>query len=43
MGIEQPSYQSDSSQIGKNVYLRPFSHLGENVTIGDGAKIYLDQ
>lgn len=40
MGIEQPSYQSESAKIGKDVYLGAFSHLGENVTIGDGAKIY---
>jgi UDP-3-O-[3-hydroxymyristoyl] glucosamine N-acyltransferase len=39
-GIEQPSYQSDSAQVGQDVYLGAFSHLGENVKIGEGAKIY---
>lgn len=40
VGIEQPSFQSDSAQIGDEVYLGAFSHLGENVRIGKGSKIY---
>lgn len=39
-GIEQPSYQSESANVGDDVYLGAFSHLGENVTIGKGTKIY---
>jgi len=39
-GIENPSFQSDSSKFGDNVYLGAFSHLGENVKLGDNVKIY---
>ncbi|KYG76604.1 UDP-3-O-(3-hydroxymyristoyl)glucosamine N-acyltransferase [Roseivirga echinicomitans] len=39
-GIEQPSFQSITSQIEDNVYLGAFSYLGENVKIGKGSKIY---
>ena len=39
-GIEQPSYQSESAQLGEEVYLGAFSHLGENVKVGNGSKIY---
>ena len=39
-GIEQPSYQSNSAQIGEETYLGAFSYLGENVKIGKGTKIY---
>ena len=39
-GIEQPSYQSESAQLGEEVYLGAFSHLGDNVKVGNGSKIY---
>ena len=39
-GIEQPSFQSISSEIQDDVYLGAFSYLGENVKIGKGSKIY---
>jgi len=39
-GIEQPSFQSETSKYGENVYLGAFSYLGENVKIGDNVKIY---
>jgi len=39
-GIEQPSYQSESAEIGEDTYLGAFTHLGENVKIGKGSKIY---
>ncbi|MGW8122394.1 UDP-3-O-(3-hydroxymyristoyl)glucosamine N-acyltransferase [Roseivirga echinicomitans] len=39
-GIEQPSFQSITSQIEEDVYLGAFSYLGENVKIGKGTKIY---
>ena len=35
-GIEQPSFQSITSQIEDGVYLGAFSYLGENVKIGKG-------
>ncbi|WP_460218922.1 UDP-3-O-(3-hydroxymyristoyl)glucosamine N-acyltransferase [Psychroserpens sp. MEBiC05023] len=40
VGIEQPSYKSDSATYGENVYLGAFSYLGENVKLGDNVKIY---
>jgi len=40
VGIEQPSYKSESATYGENVYLGAFSYLGENVVLGDNVKIY---
>lgn len=40
VGIEQPSYQSDSVQLGDEVYLGAFTHLGDSVKVGNGSKIY---
>lgn len=39
-GIENPSFQSKSSQFGEGVYLGAFSHLGDNVKLGNNVKIY---
>lgn len=39
-GIEQPSYQSETVQMGEDVYLGAFSHLGDNVKIGDRSQVY---
>jgi UDP-3-O-[3-hydroxymyristoyl] glucosamine N-acyltransferase len=39
-GIEQPSFVSESSKIGSDIYLGAFSYIGENVIIGDNVKIY---
>ena len=39
-GIEQPSHISETSTIGKNVYVGAFSYVGENVSIGDNVKIF---
>lgn len=39
-GIEQPSFISESSKIGKNAYVGAFTYIGENVVIGDNVKIY---
>lgn len=39
-GIEQPSFQHETAQVGKDVYLGAFSYLGQNVTIGKNTKIY---
>lgn len=40
MGVESPSYQSESATYGDNTYLGAFSYLGENVKLGDNVKIY---
>ena len=40
LGIEQPSFVSESAVCGENIYLGAFSYLGENVKIGDNVKIY---
>jgi len=39
-GIENPSFQSESSKIGEGVYLGAFSYLGDNVQLGKNVKIY---
>lgn len=40
LGIETPSFQSESASIGDHVYLGAFSYLGESVKIGENVKIY---
>ena len=40
LGIEQPSFQSESSTVGESAYLGAFSYLGESVRLGDHVKIY---
>lgn len=40
VGIEQPSYVSESAAYGENIYLGAFSYLGDNVKIGDNVKVY---
>lgn len=39
-GIEQPSYISESSQLGDNVYIGAFAYIGDNVKIGNNVKIF---
>ena len=39
-GIEQPSYISDSSSIGENIYIGAFSYIGDNVSLGDNVKVF---
>lgn len=39
-GIEQPSFISESVQIGNDVYVGAFTYIGSNCTIGDNSKIY---
>ncbi|MCW5912768.1 MAG: UDP-3-O-(3-hydroxymyristoyl)glucosamine N-acyltransferase [Cyclobacteriaceae bacterium] len=39
-GIEQPSYQSESASVGKNIYRGAFSYIGNQVKVGDNVKIY---
>jgi len=40
LGIERPSFKSDTASHGLNVYLGAFSYLGNNVKLGDNVKIY---
>ena len=40
LGIESPVYISDTAKYGKDMYMGAFSYLGNNVQIGDNAKIY---
>ncbi len=39
-GIEQPSYISTSSTLGKDIYVGAFSYIGNNTTIGNHVKIF---
>ena len=38
--IEQPSFISDSAQIGEGLYLGAFAYVGHNVKIGNDVSIY---
>ena len=40
IGIEQPSFISESANYGEGIYIGAFSYIGENVIIGDNVKIY---
>lgn len=40
VGIEEPSFISDSSSHGDNVYIGAFSYIGKNVVMGDDVKIF---
>ena len=40
VGIEQPSFISDSSKYGDDVYIGAFSYIGENVVMGKNVKIF---
>ena len=40
LGIEQPSYISESAVYGEQIYVGAFTYIGENVKIGDNVKIY---
>lgn len=39
-GIQEPCYISKSASYGLNVFIGAFAYLGENVKLGNGAKIY---
>jgi UDP-3-O-[3-hydroxymyristoyl] glucosamine N-acyltransferase len=39
-GIENPSYMSESAQVGENLYLGAFAYVGNHVKIGNNCKIY---
>ncbi|PTX61582.1 UDP-3-O-[3-hydroxymyristoyl] glucosamine N-acyltransferase [Kordia periserrulae] len=40
IGIEQPTFISDSASYGEELYFGAFSYMGENVKIGDYVKVY---
>jgi len=40
VGVEQPSFVSETAVYGDNIYLGAFSYLGNNVNIGKNVKIY---
>ncbi|GAB3949461.1 UDP-3-O-(3-hydroxymyristoyl)glucosamine N-acyltransferase [Spirosoma harenae] len=40
VGVEQPSYIGDGSQIGEQVYRGAFSYIGRNCQIGNNVKIH---
>lgn len=40
VGIEQPSFISNSSKYGKNIYIGAFSYISDNVIIGNNVKIF---
>ncbi|HQW91747.1 MAG TPA: UDP-3-O-(3-hydroxymyristoyl)glucosamine N-acyltransferase, partial [Ferruginibacter sp.] len=39
-GIQEPSHIAATAKIGENVYIGAFAYLGEQVIVGNGAKIY---
>lgn len=39
-GIEQPSFVSKSTALGKDVYVAAFVYIGENVKIGNNVKLF---
>lgn len=39
-GIEQPSFVSNSAQLGEDIYLGAFAYIGEGAVIGKNVKIY---
>ncbi|WP_018629852.1 UDP-3-O-(3-hydroxymyristoyl)glucosamine N-acyltransferase [Niabella aurantiaca] len=39
-GIQEPSYISKTARYGTDVFIGAFAYLGENVTVGDHAKIH---
>ena len=40
LGIESPSFKSDTASHGMDVYLGAFSYLGNDVKLGNNVKIY---
>lgn len=39
-GIQQPSYISDTAQLGKNVFIGAFCYIGNHVVVGNEVKLY---
>ncbi|AXG71212.1 UDP-3-O-acylglucosamine N-acyltransferase [Kordia sp. SMS9] len=40
VGVEQPTFISNSASYGEELYFGAFSYMGENVKIGDYVKVY---
>jgi UDP-3-O-[3-hydroxymyristoyl] glucosamine N-acyltransferase len=40
VGIQEPTYIHATVKKGEHIFIGAFAYLGENVVIGDGAKIY---
>ncbi|MCL4144158.1 UNVERIFIED_CONTAM: hypothetical protein GTU68_030765 [Idotea baltica] len=40
IGIEKPSFISDTVKLGKEIYIGAFAYIGNNVIIDDSVKIY---
>ncbi len=40
VGIEHPSFQSQTAVLGKDLYIGAFSYIGNQTEIGDNVKIY---
>jgi UDP-3-O-[3-hydroxymyristoyl] glucosamine N-acyltransferase len=40
VGVEQPSFMDDSSNMGDNGYRAAFSYIGKNTTLGKNVKIH---
>ncbi|MEP1488746.1 MAG: UDP-3-O-(3-hydroxymyristoyl)glucosamine N-acyltransferase [Algibacter sp.] len=40
VGIEQPSFISESTKHGDNIYVGAFSYIGDRVTLGENVKIF---
>ncbi len=40
VGVDNQSFISEDSKVGKNLYLGAFSYIGKNSSIGDNVKIY---
>ena len=40
VGVEQPSFISESANYGENLYIGAFSYIADNVVIGNNVKIF---
>lgn len=40
IGIEQPSFIGENTQLSENIYLGAFAYIGKNCQIGENVKIY---
>ena len=40
IGIEQPSYISESAKVGEDIYVGAFAYIGNNAQIGNNVKIH---
>lgn len=40
VGVQTPSFISNSAQLGENHFVAAFAHIGDNVKLGNNVKIY---